>query len=140
MINHLQHHQDFPPHSLIHTGPWSFFANQSFYIPISDSVRPIINKHCINVPESLDLVRIEDVQIHYVSFSDLSIIREIISQFDVPTSLTPVLTHLLCFHFVGCVKEVINSINLLIVSLLDTREYTPEWVVQVQRWFPSVSI
>jgi hypothetical protein len=35
-------------------------------------------------------------------------IHEISSQFDVPTSLTPVLNHLLCFHFVGCTKEVSN--------------------------------
>jgi hypothetical protein len=48
------------------------------------------------------------------------------SQFDVPTSLTPVLSHLFRFHCVGCVKEVSNLIN--------------HPVVQVQRWSPSVSI
>ena len=37
-------------------------------------------------------------------------IHEITSQFNVPTSLTPALSHLLCFHFVGCVKEVNNLI------------------------------
>ncbi len=42
-------------------------------------------------------------------------------QFDVPTSLTPTLNHLLCFPFVVCTKEVINSINHPVVNLLDTR-------------------
>jgi hypothetical protein len=43
------------------------------------------------------------------------------SQFDVPTSLTPTPNHLLCFHFVSCMKEVINLINHPVVSVLDTR-------------------
>jgi hypothetical protein len=37
------------------------------------------------------------------------LIREITSQFDVPTSLTPVPRHLLCSHFVGCERSVIPS-------------------------------
>ena len=48
-------------------------------------------------------------------------IREITSQFDIPTSLTPAFNHLLCFHFVGCPKEVINLTNRPVVSLLGTR-------------------
>ena len=43
------------------------------------------------------------------------------SQFDIPTSLTPALIHLLCFHFVGCPKEVSNLTNCPVVSLLGTR-------------------
>ena len=48
-------------------------------------------------------------------------IHEITSQFDVPTSLTPALSHLLRLHFVGCVKEVSSSINRPVVNLLGTR-------------------
>ena len=48
-------------------------------------------------------------------------IREITSQFNIPTSLTPALNHLLCFHFVGCAKEVRNLTNHPVVILLDTR-------------------
>ncbi len=61
-------------------------------------------------------------------------IREVTSQFDVPTSMTPTRSHLLCFHFVGCAKEVRNLINLPVVSLLDTRvgrtsaEVVPQWI------------
>ncbi len=45
-------------------------------------------------------------------------IREVTSQFDVLTSLTPVPNNLLCFHFVGCPKEVRNLINRPVVKLL----------------------
>ncbi len=38
-------------------------------------------------------------------------IREVTSQLNVPTSLTPALSHLLRFYFVGGVKEVSNLIN-----------------------------
>jgi hypothetical protein len=43
------------------------------------------------------------------------------SQFDVPTSMTLTPIHLLCFHFVGCPKEMRNLINHPVVILLDTR-------------------
>jgi hypothetical protein len=43
--------------------------------------------------------------------------RELASQLDVPTSLTPTPSHLLRFHFVGCAKEVSNLINHPVVSL-----------------------
>ena len=48
-------------------------------------------------------------------------VREVTSQLDVPTSLTPAPSHLLCFYFVGCVKEVSKLINHSVVSLFDTR-------------------
>ena len=48
-------------------------------------------------------------------------IRKVTSQLDVPTLLTPAPSHLLCFDFVGCVKEVRKLINRLVVSLLGTR-------------------
>ncbi len=46
---------------------------------------------------------------------------EITSQFDIPTSLTPGLSHLLRFHFVGCVKKVSELTNCPVVILLGTR-------------------
>ena len=49
------------------------------------------------------------------------LILEITSPFDAPTSLAPVLSHLLCFYFVGCAKGVSNSINRPVVSLLGTQ-------------------
>ena len=49
------------------------------------------------------------------------LIPEVTNQLDVPTSLTPASRHLLCFYFVGCVKEVINWINHPVVSLFVTR-------------------
>ena len=48
-------------------------------------------------------------------------VREVTSQLDVPTSLTPDPNHLLCFHFVGCAKEVSKLINLPVVILFGTR-------------------
>ena len=48
-------------------------------------------------------------------------IREVVIQLDVPTFLTPASSHLLCFHFVCCAKEVSDLINLPVVSLLGTR-------------------
>ena len=48
-------------------------------------------------------------------------IREITNKFDTPTSLTPALNHLLCFHFVGCAKEVSTLTNHPVVRLLGTR-------------------
>ena len=48
-------------------------------------------------------------------------VREVTRQLDVPTSLTPHASHLLCFYFVGCTKEVRNLINLPVVNLFDTR-------------------
>ena len=48
-------------------------------------------------------------------------IREVTSQLNVPTSLTPAPCHLLRFHFVGCAKEVSNLINRPVLSLLGTR-------------------
>jgi hypothetical protein len=49
------------------------------------------------------------------------LIREVASQLDVPTSLTPTPRYLLSFHFVGCEIEVSNLINHPVVSLLGTR-------------------
>jgi hypothetical protein len=48
-------------------------------------------------------------------------IREVASQLDVPTSMTPAPGHLLRFHFVGCAKVVSDLINRPVVSLLGTR-------------------
>jgi hypothetical protein len=48
-------------------------------------------------------------------------IREITNQLDVPTSLTPALSYLLSFHFVGCAKEVGELINRPVVNVRDTR-------------------
>ena len=48
-------------------------------------------------------------------------IRKVTSQLNVPASLTPALSHLLRFHFVGCAKEVSNLTNRPVVSLLGTR-------------------
>ncbi len=48
-------------------------------------------------------------------------VREVTSQLDVPTSLTPAPGHLLCFYFVGCAKEVSKLINHPVVSLFGTR-------------------
>ena len=47
--------------------------------------------------------------------------REVTSQLDVPTYLTPAPGHLLRCRFVGCAKEVNNLINHPVVSLLCTR-------------------
>jgi hypothetical protein len=48
-------------------------------------------------------------------------IREVVSQLDVPTLLTPVSTHLLRFHFVCCAEKVSDLSNCPVVSLLSTR-------------------
>jgi hypothetical protein len=48
-------------------------------------------------------------------------VHEVTRQLNVPTSLTPTPSHLLCFHFVGCEKEVSNLINHPVVSLLGIR-------------------
>ena len=48
-------------------------------------------------------------------------IREVTSQLNVPTSLTPANSHLLCFYFLGCVKEVSNLIKHRVVSHFGTR-------------------
>ena len=48
-------------------------------------------------------------------------IREVTSQLNVPTSLTPAPSHLLRFYFVGCAKEVSSLINRPVVSLFGTR-------------------
>jgi len=48
-------------------------------------------------------------------------VREVTSQLNVPTSLTPDPSHLLRFRFVCCAKEVIDFINHPVVSLLGTR-------------------
>ena len=48
-------------------------------------------------------------------------LREVASQLDVPTLLTPVPSHLLCFHFVCCAEKVSDLINRPVVSLLGTR-------------------
>jgi hypothetical protein len=52
----------------------------------------------------------DDTEVHHQRHRSL-LIREVVNQLDVPTSLTPDPKHLLCFHFVGCVKEVIKLIN-----------------------------
>jgi hypothetical protein len=48
-------------------------------------------------------------------------LREVTSQLDVPTSLTPAPSHLLRIHFVCCAKEVSDFINRPVVRLLGTR-------------------
>jgi hypothetical protein len=48
-------------------------------------------------------------------------IREVTSQFDIPTSPTPASSHLLRFHFVFCAEKVSDLINRPVVSLLGTR-------------------
>jgi hypothetical protein len=48
-------------------------------------------------------------------------IHQVTSQLDVPTSLTSVPNHLLCFHFVCCPKEVSKMINNPVVNLPDTQ-------------------
>ena len=52
----------------------------------------------------------DDTEVHQQRHRSL-LIREVVNQLDVPTSLTPDPHHLLCFHFVGCVKEVSKLIN-----------------------------
>ena len=44
------------------------------------------------------------------------LIREVTSQLEVPTSLTPGPSHVLCFYFVGCPKEVIQLLNHPVVN------------------------
>ena len=61
-----------------------------------------------------------DVEVQYQSHRTRHI-RELTSQFDVPASLTPALSHMLRFQFVGYAKEVSNYIIRPVVSLLDTR-------------------
>jgi hypothetical protein len=48
-------------------------------------------------------------------------IRQISRKFDVPTILTPVFNHLLCFNFIRCAKKVNKLINRPVVSLFGTR-------------------
>jgi hypothetical protein len=48
-------------------------------------------------------------------------IRKVGHQLDVPTMLTPVLRHLLRFHFVCCAEKVTELINRLVVNLFGTR-------------------
>ncbi len=48
-------------------------------------------------------------------------IREVTGQLDVPTSLTPASSHLLCFHFVCCVEKVSDLTNLPVMCLCGTR-------------------
>ncbi len=48
-------------------------------------------------------------------------IRKVDSQLDVPTMLSPVFNHLLCFHFECCPKKVSEVINHPVVCLFDTR-------------------
>ena len=57
-----------------------------------------------------------DVEIHRQSHRT-RLILEVTNQFNVPTSLTPVPSHLLRFYFVGFAKEVSNLINHPVVSL-----------------------
>ncbi len=49
------------------------------------------------------------------------LIREVASELDVPTLLTPASDHLMCFHFVCGAEKVSDLINLPVVNLLDTR-------------------
>jgi hypothetical protein len=48
-------------------------------------------------------------------------IRDVASQVDVPTMLTPSPNHLSSFCLMGCAKDVSNLVNHPIVSLLGTR-------------------
>ena len=75
-----------------------------------------VNTRVRTTPESV----VDDVEIHHQRHRTPNI-HEVTSQLDVPTSLTPDLSHLLPFYFVGCVKEVNNLINRPVVSLFDTR-------------------
>ena len=61
-----------------------------------------------------------DVEVHHQRHR-VRLVREVTRELDVPTSLTPVPNHLLCFYFVGCAKEVSNLINRPIVSLFGSR-------------------
>ena len=61
-----------------------------------------------------------DAEIHHQRYRTRHI-REVTSQLDVSTSLTPVPNHLLSFYFLGCAKEVSNLINRPVVNLLCTR-------------------
>ncbi len=67
----------------------------------------VVNTRVRSTPESV--VGDEDIQ-------DQRRIRDVTSQLDVPTSLTPAPIHVLCFYFVGCVKEVSNLINHPVVK------------------------
>ena len=58
-----------------------------------------------------------DVEIHHQR-DRTHRIREVTSQLNVPTSLTPDPRHLLRFYFVGCAKEVRNLINQPVVILV----------------------
>jgi hypothetical protein len=62
----------------------------------------------------------DDLEVQHLRHRD-RLIHEVDIQLDVPTSMTPVPSHLLHFHFVGCAKEVNNLINHPVVNLLGTR-------------------
>ncbi len=76
----------------------------------------VVNTRVRGTPESV----VDDVEIQHQRYRTRHI-HEVTNQLDVPTSLTPDPSHLLCFYFVGCAKEVINLINHPIVSLFGTR-------------------
>ena len=48
-------------------------------------------------------------------------IREVASQLDVPTLLTPASSHLLHFHFFCCSEKIRDVVNHQVVILLSTR-------------------
>ena len=48
-------------------------------------------------------------------------VRKVATQLDVPTMMTPAISHLLRFHFVCCAGKVSELINRPVVSLLGTR-------------------
>ena len=61
-----------------------------------------------------------DAEVHHQTHRTRRV-HEVTNQLDVPTSLTPVPSHLLCFYFVGCAKEVTNLINHPVVILFGSR-------------------
>ncbi len=59
------------------------------------------------------------IRVIKVSINTKVRLYEVTSQLDVPTSLTSVPSHLLCFHFVCCAKEVSDLVNCPVLSLQD---------------------
>ena len=75
-----------------------------------------VNTRVGTTPESV----VDDTEIQHQRTPDPPH-SEVTSQLDVPTSLTPAPSHLLCFYFVGCVKEVSSLINHPVMNLFGTR-------------------
>ena len=69
-----------------------------------------------------------DAEIQYQTHRTLHI-REVTSQLNVPTSLTPALIHLLCFYFVGGAKEVGNLNHWQTCQVKSAASQVHDWVV-----------